>query len=326
MRTLFLFAFLISCFTISSAQTAEEKADNISLFVGVVPGSNKQLNDQQREKLENKVRQCASRSGVVNIGMSSFLLNPQLDVDEINMVQGLKNIVTTKCELVLTISRTDYKQFPGQSFGSLSMRITGSGTDTAQAISNAVQQINTSDPRIKDFIVTTKAKILDYYVQHCDEVIKEARRHYELQQHGLSIGLLFSVPVSAPCYDEARKMSISVYKEFLKDECETQLLQLKSILVTTKSTGAASNSAQNKYDKALKLIADMNPAAECYPEAYGMIKKLESDLDEEQRKRWDLTEKAVTGSLDAQKAAYEAMGKVAASQNPMGGTTVVIAK
>ena len=154
----------------------------------------------------------------------------------------------------------------------------------------------------------------------------EARRHYELQQHDMSIGLLFSVPVSAPCYDEARKMSITVYKEFLKDECEKQLLKLKSILVASKSTGTESNNAQNKYDKALGIIAGMTPAADCYPEAYGMIRKLEADLDEEQRRRWNLTEKAVEGSLEAEKAAYEAMGKVAANTNPMGGSVVVINK
>ena len=314
MRTTVLLIAALLCMPVSRAQTAsdQDKADKISLYVGIVPGTNKELNDAQRERLRNKIVQCANRTGIVSVGMSNFLLHPQMEVNEVAKVEAMKVMFTAKCEVVLAIARTDYRNFPGQSFGTTSLTVIGTGADTSSAINNAIQQIKTDDPRISRFVVETKAKILDYYTKNCDEVVMEARRHYELQQHDLSIGLLFSVPPSAPCYDEARKMSINVYKEFLKDECEQQLLQLKSVLVAAKGDSQA-----QRHNEALKLIKGMNPAADCYQEAYGMINKLESDLDEQQRIEWNMERTRMQNDADVQKEAYKAMAQMSSRVDPM---------
>ncbi|MCC6541694.1 MAG: hypothetical protein IT225_05700 [Flavobacteriales bacterium] len=304
--------FLVGCFLTSTAQTTEEKADKISLFVGVVPGTNGSLTTAQQERLRDRIMQCANRTGIVTVGMSNFLLHPQMDINEVKTVEGMKRITVAKCEVALSIARTDHKNYPGQSFGTMSLVVTGSGADSAAALSNAIQQIRTDDPRIGSFITETKARILDYYTQHCDEVVKEARRHYELQQHHLSIGLLFSVPTSAPCYDEARKLSINVYKEYLKDECEQQLLQLKAALVATKGSDRA-----GRHAEALRLVKEMNPAADCYQEAYGMMNKLDAELDEAQRREWNLQRAIVDNQAEVQKEAYKAMAAMQTTANPM---------
>lgn len=315
-------AALAACFPVpwcGAQDTDTEKADKISLFVGLVPDSNRDLDDAQRERLRNRITQCANRTGIVSVGVSNFLLHPQMDVNEVTVVETMKRMYIAKCEITLAIARTDYKNFPGQSFGSTSFKVTGSGADSALAINNAIQQIRTDDPAISRFIVSTKARILDYYMTHCDEVVMEARRHYELQQHSLSIGLLFSVPTSAPCYDEARKMSINVYKEFLKDECEQQLLQLRSVLVASKAGDRAQRHAQ-----ALKLVSAMNPSADCYQEAYGMINKLDAELDEEQRRAWNLQRAIVENEAEVRKEAYRAMAAMSSQADPM--TTVIVTR
>ncbi|HRH69985.1 MAG TPA: hypothetical protein PLB89_10800 [Flavobacteriales bacterium] len=315
MRTTTLLLFLATLLPnpwCSAQDTNEEKADKISLFVGVVPGTNKALNADQQERLRNKIMQCANRTGIVSVGMSNFLLHPQLDLNEVTVAEQMKKIYVAKCALSLSIARTDYRDYPGQSFGSISLSVVGSGADSAQALNNAIQQIKTDDPKISKFIVDTKARILDYYMTHCDEVVMEARRQYELQQHGLAIGLLFSVPSAAPCYDEARKMSISVYKEYLKDGCEQQLLQLKSILVTSKA-----GDQTKKHEQALDLVKQMNPAADCYQEAYGMINKLDAELDEQQRQEWNMQRAIVENEAEVQKEAYRAMAAMSSNANPI---------
>ena len=109
MRTLLLL-FLLGSFAFKvSAQTASEKADKINLFVGIVPGTNAELDQMQQEKLRNKITQCASRTGIVSISVSNFLLAPNLEVQEVNPVQGMKITYVVKCEVTLGISRTDYK-------------------------------------------------------------------------------------------------------------------------------------------------------------------------------------------------------------------------
>lgn len=304
---------------VAQSTTVQEKADKISLFVGIVPGSNRDLVEPQRERLRNKIVQCANRTGIVSVGMSNFLLHPQMEINEIARVEAMKVMYTAKCEVVLAIARTDYRNFPGQSFGTTSIPVIGSGADSVQAINNAIQQIKTDDPRISKFVLETKARIMDYYTKNCDEVIMEARRHYELQQHDLSIGLLFSVPPAAPCYDEARKMSMTVYKEVLKDECEEQLLQLRSVLVVAKGEGGT-----QRHAEALKLIQAMNPAADCYQEAYGMMSKLEDDLDEQRRVEWNMERTRMQNEAEVQKEAYRAMAQMSAKADPMVVVTNVL--
>ena len=319
-RTLLITGLLL-CMHGAMAQPKDVAAAEdakISLFVGMVPGMNRQLDDMQLERLRNKTMQCASRTGMVQVGMSNFLLYPALDIQSINVSDaGMKRIMVAKCEVVFSIARTNYKDMPGAVFNTLAITAIGSGFDSTAAINSAIQAISPSDVRISKFIEETKAKILQYYMKNCNEVILEARRHYELQQHGLSIGLLFSVPVGTPCYDEARTMSITVYKEFLKDECEQQLLKLKAILTTAKSTGTESGSAQKGYAQAVAIVSAMNPAADCYQEAYGMLNKLENDLDEESRRKWDLARKVYESDAEVKKEAYRAIAALSARQNPM---------
>ena len=116
-------------------------------------------------------------------------------------------------------------------------------------------------------------------------------------------------------------MSINVYKEFLKDECEQQLLQLRSVLVTAKG-----DARPQRHAEALRLIKSMNPAAECYQEAYGMMQKLENDLDEQQRVEWNMERTRMQNDAEVQKEAYKAMARMSSEANPIGGTTVVITR
>ena len=85
--TAFLLAtFLGLAFCQAQTPSVQEKADKISLFVGVVPGTNKSLTPDQQERLRNKVVQCANRTGIVSVGMSNFLLHPQLEINEVAKV------------------------------------------------------------------------------------------------------------------------------------------------------------------------------------------------------------------------------------------------
>ena len=114
-------------------------------------------------------------------------------------------------------------------------------------------------------------------------------------------------------------MSMNVYKEVLKDECEEQLLQLRSVLVVAKGEGGT-----QRHAEALKLIQGMNPAADCYQEAYGMMSKLEDDLDEQKRVEWNMERTRMQNEAEVQKEAYRAMAQMSSKADPMVVVTNVL--
>jgi hypothetical protein len=319
-----------TCCTVRLQAQEDTAVNAIKLFVDQdkVTEANQKLAEPLRQRLQSRVTQLINQTGVAEIGYSNFLVIPRFDVVETSVDEsGLTRLCLAVCELNITISRRDYGGSGAATYESFTKKLTGSGSGKDLAIANAINNLSYNDIGIVTFFKQAKVKIDQYFKTNCKDIIKEAQQAYDLKQFGKSIALYFSVPSTAPCYEEARQRSVGVYVRYVEDNCDKQLIQLKALLTMAKTTDTAT--ASRHYNEALDIIQNMNPAStKCYSEAKILIEKIESHFDELQKHAWDEASKRNANDAMVQKEMFKAMGRISSNYQPSqpAATTVNITK
>jgi hypothetical protein len=308
--------------------SAQEASDNsaIKLFLSPerIATENSALPDPTR--LYNKMVQLVNQTGIAEIGYSTFLIIPKLDVESVSSSNaGVERVFLAECNLSLMVKRV--KRGEGNSeaiFNSKSWRITGAGSTSDEAKSNALNNISNVEKKIVDFLADTKQKISDYFKTNCNVVIKEAERAITIKNYQEAIALYFSVPSNAPCYDAAVNASQKVFAIYVKDECEKNLIKLKSYIALAQSQNTEKT---NYYEMALNVMKSMEPASDkCFAEAKVEIEKIEKRLAGEEQKKWEFLKKYYADEAQVKKEMYKAMQKINSNYQPAtGGTNIIIA-
>ncbi|MGB8194785.1 MAG: hypothetical protein WCF67_22820 [Chitinophagaceae bacterium] len=320
-----------ACLTRLCAQDVDTSA--IKLFVdhGDIIRVNFNLVNQVNDfsgvcrRLYTKTVQLVNQTSVAELGYSTFVLTPRFEVNSISLDEaGMAKIYLADCEISLFISRKEYGSSSGASYESFSKKVTGSGSTKEAAILNAVNSISPYDAPLLAFLSRAKQKIDLYFQVNCHQVVKEADRASALQEYGKAIALYFSIPSSAKkCYNDAFEKSMGIYKIYLENQCDTQLLRLKTVIAMahTKDTVLANR----YYSEALRIMSGVNPVAQkCYSEAKVLIAKIEKRFDEQQKRDWEMEQKKLNSSTEVQKEMYKAMEKINSNYQPPAAPGVII--
>lgn len=329
MKNIVLLIIAVCSFTmrLTAQETAEYNAIKLFIDQEKLSTENPTLPEPLRQRLYTKVMQLINQTGVAEVGYSNFLVTPKFDVLGTSLDEAsIPRLYLAECELSLSISRRDFSDQGAASYASFSKKLIGSGSSKDNAIANAINNISPQDNTLVGFFKQSKAKIDHYFKTNCKEIIKEAIQAYDLKEFGKSIALYFSVPSSAPCYEEARSRSIGVYVRYIEDNCDKQLIQLKA-LIALAQTNDATASAKH-YSEVLAIMKNLNPTSpKCYNEAKLLIQKIENRFNEQQKREWELESKRSITEAQLKKEMYKAMGRISSNYQPSSGApTVIIAK
>lgn len=323
----YLLSFIIAVslvLNISAQGVQENSAIKLFLDPASIVADNKALPDPNRLYL--KITQLVNQTGIVELGYSTFLVVPKLDVESVSSSNaGVERVFLAECNLSLLVKRTKREEGTTSEavFNSRSWRITGSGSTNDEAISNALSNISNIDRKVVDFFTDVKQKITDYFKINCNLVIKEAERAINIKNYQEAIALYYSVPSNAPCYNAAMDASQKVYATVVKDLCEKRLVKLKSYVALAQSQNT---DKVNYYTLALGVMEEMNPASDkCFAEAKLEIEKIEKRLAAEEKNKWDLLKKYYADEAQVKKEMYKAMQKINLTYNPasVGNVTII---
>ncbi|MBK9045942.1 MAG: hypothetical protein IPL74_04300 [Bacteroidetes bacterium] len=306
----FLF-FILFCSLRGYAQISNSNHNSVKLFIDNLPGTNKNLNESQKSLLKNRITNLANKTGTVSVGASNFLLLPQIEIiRSLKVNPGLKVFDVVDAELFLGIYRTDWRNLPGESFSSISISLQGSGSTENEALTNAINNITSNEKKIVDWIIHTRSSIFEYYNLNCTQIIKEAIRFNQLQLYNESIALLFSIPQETPCYDTARKLSVNIYRDFLRDSCESQLQGVRSLIAMASNSGNNRESNSKLYMEALAILKQLTPSQYCYSHAQNLLNGLQNRFDERTRQEWELINISAKNEAEVEKVMYKALAEM----------------
>lgn len=287
---------LFLCFSFAKAQNTED-VGKIALSV-VMPENIDGLNKSQLSKLEAKIMQITSKAGLSSSGFNqTFVIYPKFAIYSTDVVEGgMQNITVVTAELSLYIKQVSNNML----FSSVSKNLKGSGKNKELAITNAIQQIPTTDKAISTFIAEGKQKIIDYYEANCDNIIRKADGFIQMQQYDQALGLLMSIPEEIQsCHDKVIEKSITTFKAYQNQLCSEKIQQVKA------------KSAGQDYDGALEILASIDPSAKCYNESQMLMKSIEAKVSVEVKKQWDFQMKQYNDAVALEKQRINAIKEMA---------------
>ena len=292
------FIIIASLFSlVTKAQTSNE-IGKISLSV-VMPESMENLDDSQLSKLDTKISQIVTVSGLSDSGYNNnFVIYPKFAVNETNVVEGgMQNITIVSVELSLFVKQVDNNIL----FSTISKIIKGSGSSKELAITNAITKITTNDADYKSFIDKSKTKIIQYYETKCSDIIKKSDGFVKTQQFEEALGLLMSVPDAVSCYTQVQAKAIEAYKGFQKKNCTKQIQLARNTIAT------------NDYVGTLNILSEIDPASPCFKESQNLAKTVESKVNAEEKKQYDFQMKQYNDAVSLEKQRINAIKDIAVS-------------
>lgn len=293
------FALIILALSLTSFGQSTNDVGKIALSV-VMPENVDGLNISQLSKLETKISQIVTVSGLASSGYNNnFVIYPKFAIYESNIVEGgMQNITVVTAELSLFIKQVDNNLL----FSTISKPLKGSGSSKELAITNAISKITTNDPDFKTFIETGKLKIIAYYETKYVDIIKKSDSYVKMQQYEQALGLLMSVPEEvSSCYNQIQTKAIEAYKAYQTQKC-SELIQKAKISL-----------AGNDYIGALNILSEIDPSATCFNEAQTIAKSAETKVKAEEKKQWDFQMKQYNDDVSLEKKRIEAIKEIAVS-------------
>jgi hypothetical protein len=290
--------FIISVlfFSLLSRAQSSDEIGKISLSV-VIPEYIENLNDSQISKLDTKISQIITASGLSDSGYNNnFIIYPKFAINETNVVEGgMQNITVVNAELSLFIKQVDNNIL----FSSISKTIKGSGSSKELAIANAISKIVTNDSEYKTFIEKSKSKIIQYYETKCTDIIKKSDALVKTQQFEEALGLLMSVPDVVSCHNQVQVKAMEAYKGFQKKNCTKQIQLARNALAT------------NDYSGTLNILSEIDPASPCFTESQALAKSAETKVNAEEKKQWDFEMKQYNDTVSLEKQRINAIKDIA---------------
>jgi hypothetical protein len=295
-KTFSIAVAVLACFCMHSQTTGD--IGKITLSV-IMPDNVEGLDASQLSKLETKITQIVSATGMASSGYNNnFVIYPKFSVTETNVVEGgMQNITVASCDLSLFIKQVDNNML----FATVSKSLKGSGSNKQAALSNAISKIPASDPQFKTFIENGKTKIIQYYESKCPDIIVKADNFVKKQNYEDALGLLQTVPEEVSCHAKIQDKSIEIYKLYQNQQCSKFLQEAKLAMA-----------ANNQYD-ALQILGKIDPGSTCYKESLNLMKSAETKITAEEKKNWDLQMKVYDDAVALEKLRVNAVKDIAAA-------------
>lgn len=289
---LIIVIFIVS---ISSAQE-NTSIGKIALSV-VLPENIEGMDSSNNSKLESKIIQIVSNSGLAANGYNSnFIIYPKLAIYDNKVVEsGMQDITVFNLDLTLIIKQVDNNMI----YSSCNTSIKGFGDSKQIAISNAISKIKINDTIFIDFIDKGKKRIIEYYESRCNDLIVQADGLSKRQSYEEAITLLLSIPSEVSCFSKIQNKTIEIYKNYQTYRCGSLLQQAKAL------------ASQNDFYGSLNYLSQIDPGSKCGAESKDLMTKIENKIDAENRQRWQAAMMIYKDAVQLEKQRINAVRDIA---------------
>lgn len=267
MKKLIQIALVVFAFQMVSGQVSEPV---VKLAVLGPEISIEGLNQRQLNKITTKVEKIISKYGIVSTNyINDFVIYPTFEIYTDDAIEGTYGKVYD-IEAELTLKAINIKTGSGLAT-SFPFEINGSSRDSRNdAITKAIGKIKTDGPEIESFVMEIKAKIIDHYLSHCNDICEDARKLISLGQTDTAITLLMSIPtnLSGPCAGKVKDLLEVAYVRYNSEQCREIILEAQKAI------------AENKIKYAKSLLALIGSEATCSNEKQQILNELDGKTDE----------------------------------------------
>ena len=281
------------------AQTTENDLGKIS--INVVLPENKEIPAEASKLLETKLRQIVTRYGIADNGLSErFVITAKTNVIQKDIAPSNPPRISQKLEITFMIGDV----MENKVYETASLEISGMGTNETKAYVSAFQNISPANKIFAEMIEKAKEKIVTYYTERCEQIIKEAQTLSVKNEYGQAIYKLSQIPnLSKDCYSKALTQQEKIYTQMIETEGMKLFTQAKNLWATSPNREGAS--------EAMSFIEEINPQVSFFGEVQKFVNQVTAKVELQGKKEWEQRVKEYNDQLKTEQMRIKAYKDVA---------------
>ena len=267
--------------SMSFAQSATSKDENRIMLTSWVPPTIEGMPRIARKNLTNKLKQVVTKNGLGGSPFNTrFIISANVSVMSKDILPGPPPMHAYNLQITLYIG----DGIEGTVFASESISVKGVGTNENKAYISALKRISPKNADVQAFVKTGKEKIIQYYKENCDLIIKKANTMADQNQYEQAIFTLTGIPSACEeCYVKAMNAIKPIYQKQIDRDCKQKLQKATGIWNGSQDMAAA--------EEAGAMLASIDPDASCAPQARVLSNKIAAKVKQIDAREWKYTVK-----------------------------------
>lgn len=153
-------------------------------------------------------------------------------------------------------------------FGSTSVEVMGIGNTEGQAMTSALKNIRAT-PQLKAIVAEARMHIIDYYEENGPGIIRRAESLLSAHQWEEALYEISAIPQECSYYPRALKIMNQVFVSHINHNARQVLNVAQAVWSSDPNPGPAA-------DEAMRILSQIDPSADCYPQAQALMRRIES--------------------------------------------------
>jgi hypothetical protein len=281
MKTIQIFILLVFLLVFGKAEAQNDlgKLDDLGR-ISIVPYVSDQVENLPlvaRNNLQSKLAQVVTANGLGDSQNynTRFIITPNISVLDKYVVPGAPAKVALTLEVAVYVG----DGITGKKFGSTAINVKGVGRNETKAYVAAVRQISSGDNKLQNLLRTAKQRILEYYNNECDFILKDAESLVNQNQFENAIFILTSVPtISKDCYNQAIDMAKPLFQKKIDRDCTLLLNKARNAWNAGLDFNAANDAAS--------YLNQIDPNAKCYPDVERLSRDINTRIKKVDDREW----------------------------------------
>jgi len=227
------------------------------------------LPEETRSYLETKLSQIVTKDGIAGAGFGQFYLISKFALLNKDILPGPPVMISQK--ISVTLSLFDY--FGEKVIASTTLELQATGANENKAYINGIRNLNPDNAKVQEFLKSGKEKMLSYYDNNYNTIIKKAQNLAAMKQYEEALFYLSAVPECSKGYDATTAVAKSVYKEYIDYHCLRTLQQARSAWAASPNAAGAAEAGE--------YLAMIEPDAKCYSDALALYNEIKNSVKED---------------------------------------------
>ena len=296
-------ALIIIAFTLFFEANLFGQSQTSSIVVtGFVPEQDG-LNSTATRNLENKISQMITIAGMGSIDNSRFAIIPRIVVTDKRIQSSVPSMVVMQADITFFMGDVS----TGNVFGSLTKSLTGVGETDTRAYVSMISTLKPKDSELQRFMENGKQKIINYYNENADILIKKAQQLASMSDFDGALSILGEIPEECvEAFEKASVPMLTIYKN--KIDYEGEILYREAYALWN---------ATLDYDGAIEacnILAQISPYSSASSKAANLAESIGKRIREVDNREWNFKLQKEQNKLELQKAMLQLATEVARAE------------
>ena len=275
MKRLSILFLFIGIVLVSFAQNKGSVSIHATVVDDAIPA-------EAAKNILTKMQRMLTSCNIIDNGADRFVLTVRVNITSKDVAPTTPARISEKMEITFLVGDiVDNKLYE-----SFTIESSGIGITEAKAFISAFQRINVNNQEIKAMLERAQAKIVDYYVNHCDDILAKVNTLSSQQKYDEAMFYLMGIPdVCSDCYKRCHSIAASIYDQKLTADGKVLLNKARNEWLAGQDYAAANRVAD--------ILVQINPQSSVYAEAMKLQNSISAKLQADEQRAWQLKMKKV---------------------------------